>query len=111
MAYDNTNSGAAFPNANKYSANSPDFRGTLDINGTEMWVSVWVKTAGAGAKNPGSKFLSLALSPKDEVQAPTPTSDDPLAGYGDNSTPATPATNLPNLPPVPSVPEEDDLPF
>lgn len=109
MAYDNTNSGAAFLNDDKRSGNSPDFRGSLDVEGTEYWVSVWVKVAGPSAKSPGSKFLSMALTPKEEKR--NPMSPDPLAGFGDGATPAPTTKPLPDMPDVPSVPVDDDLPF
>ena len=122
MAYDNNNSGDAFHNDKTYSANSPDFRGTLDVEGTEYWVSVWVKTAGAGAKNPGAKFLSLSLTAKDEAKAPAPTAStaDPLAGYGDMVNKPQqgdkPSVNEnAGMPPMPKLPDsvagEDDIPF
>lgn len=62
--YDNTNKGALFVNQKKNSANSPDFTGSLDVEGVEYWVSMWKKTSKAG-----KPFLSLALTPKEAKKA------------------------------------------
>jgi len=64
--YDNDNSGALFKNRNKTQKNQPDYRGSATINGQEFWVSAWVKEAGPKSNNPGSKFFSMAYTPKDE---------------------------------------------
>jgi uncharacterized protein (DUF736 family) len=59
--YDNTNSGALFKNEDKESDNHPDYRGTLNVDGTEFWISAWLKTS-----KKGRRFMSLAVKPKDE---------------------------------------------
>jgi uncharacterized protein (DUF736 family) len=59
--YDNTNSGALFRNDRKESDKHPDYRGELNVGGVEYWVSAWLKTSGKG-----TKFMSLAVTPKDE---------------------------------------------
>ena len=64
--YDNTNSGVLFKNDKKLSDNHPDYKGTININGVEFWLSSWIKTAQSG-----SKFMSLAVTQK-EQQAPAP---------------------------------------
>lgn len=69
MAYDNTNKGALFKNDRKDPPSHPDYKGTVNVEGTEYWASGWIKTAGPSSKNPGSKFLSVALTPKDERAA------------------------------------------
>jgi hypothetical protein len=60
MAYDNTNSGAIFVNDRKTKDSQPDYTGLLNAGGVDWRVSAWVKV---GAKG---KFLSIAVSPKDE---------------------------------------------
>lgn len=65
MAYDDTNSGSLFKNDRKENDRHPDYKGSLNVDGTEYWLSGWVKTAGPKAKNPGMKFLSVAVSPKE----------------------------------------------
>jgi hypothetical protein len=59
MPYDNTNRGALFRNDEKDGENDRDYSGTLDVDGTEYWISGWVKTSKAG-----KRYLSLAVTPK-----------------------------------------------
>lgn len=61
--YDNTNRGALFPNKRKTKANHPDYTGKIDINGTEHWVSGWLKTSKSGMQ-----FVSISLG--DPIDAP-----------------------------------------
>ena len=75
MTYDNTNSGTLFKNTRKETDKHPDYTGSLDVEGTEYWLSGWVKTAGPGAKNPGMKFLSVAVTPKEGAPAKTGNTD------------------------------------
>lgn len=65
MAYDNTNTGILSRNDRKDSDRHPDFKGSADIEGTEYWISAWVKEAGPQAKNPGRKFFSMRFEPKE----------------------------------------------
>lgn len=59
--YDNTLSGALFRN-DKTKPTHPDYRGSLETEaGQQYWVSAWIKESRAKGK-----FLSLALTPKDE---------------------------------------------
>jgi hypothetical protein len=60
--YDNTNSGVLFKNKNKTSDRQPDYRGNIDVEGTTYWISGWIKVSGPSSKNPGEKFMSLAVS-------------------------------------------------
>jgi hypothetical protein len=61
--YDNTNRGALFKNDKKEKDTHPDYKGSINVNGVEFWVSSWIKD---GAKG---KFMSLSVTPKEE-QAP-----------------------------------------
>jgi uncharacterized protein (DUF736 family) len=58
--YDNTNSGALFKNDDKQSEKHPDYRGQINVNGEEFWLSAWVKTS-----KKGQKFMSLSVQPKE----------------------------------------------
>ena len=58
--YDNTNSGALFKNDRKESEKHPDYKGSINVGGTDYWLSAWIKTGKSG------KFMSLAVTPKDE---------------------------------------------
>jgi len=60
MAFDNTNKGVMFKN-DKTNDAQPDYRGSANIDGVEMWASGWIKVAGPNAKNP-SKRQSRSLT-------------------------------------------------
>lgn len=72
MSYDNTNTGALFRVKDKKSEKHPDYNGSLEAKCpncnqvTPFWLSAWLKISGAKAKNPGEKFFSLAINPKEE---------------------------------------------
>ena len=75
--YDNNNTGALFKN-DKKTPTHPDYNGTCEINGVEMWISAWLKRSAAG-----NTFMSLSFNPK-EVQAnkSQPSTIVPSAGDG-----------------------------
>jgi uncharacterized protein (DUF736 family) len=62
MQYDNTNRGAIFKNDDKQQDNHPDYKGSLNVNGVDMWVSGWLKTS----DKTGKKFMSLSVKPKED---------------------------------------------
>ena len=64
--YNNTNTGALFKNDKQGNENWADYRGTINVSGEEYWLSAWIKTA----KKDGSKFMSLAIKPKEAAPAP-----------------------------------------
>ena len=45
MQYDNSNRGAIFKNDDKQQDNHPDYKGSLNVNGVDLWVSGWLKTS------------------------------------------------------------------
>ena len=57
--YDNTNSGTLFRNTDNDHVKQPDYRGELDVAGTQYWLSAWLRMS----KN-GRKYFSLAVKPK-----------------------------------------------
>jgi hypothetical protein len=65
--YDNTNSGALFRNKEKDETHPTwaDYRGTINVDGTEYWLSAWLKTS-----SKGEKFMSLSVKPKEPRAQP-----------------------------------------
>lgn len=64
--YDNTNRGVLFKNDRKDSDKHPDYKGNINVNGVEFWLSAWIKEGQKG------KFMSLSIQPKEaQQQAPT----------------------------------------
>jgi len=44
------NSGAIFKNAKKTNEKQPDYQGTVNVNGKEMQISMWLKESQKGVK-------------------------------------------------------------
>jgi len=63
MAYDNTNRGAIWKNRDKTEDKHPDFKGSLNVNGVEYWVSAWKRKEGDASNKPA---LSFQIKPKDD---------------------------------------------
>jgi len=51
--------GSLFKNDKKTSQNAPEYKGTININGQEFWLSAWIKEGTKG------KFFSLSAQAKD----------------------------------------------
>jgi hypothetical protein len=64
MAHDNTNRGAIWKNDDKREDSHPDFKGSLNVDGVEYWVSAWKRKEGASSKAPA---LSFSVKPKEMV--------------------------------------------
>ena len=65
--FDNTNRGSLFKNDKKTEDKHPDMSGTINIDGTEFWISGWKKTSKAGAG-----FISLSVRLKqDQASKPS----------------------------------------
>ena len=65
MEYDNTNRGILGRNPNRTSEKHPEYSGTINVDGTDYWLSGWIKEGKNG------KFFSLAIKPK-ETKKPKP---------------------------------------
>lgn len=63
MEYSNENRGALFKNQKKETDSHPDYTGSINVDGTEYWVSSWIKEGKSG------KFMSLSVKPKEEKKA------------------------------------------
>lgn len=66
MSYDNTNSGVLFKNDKGDNPKRPDYRGSLNVGGTDYNVSGWVRKS----QKSGDSFLSLKVEPKKDVSGP-----------------------------------------
>lgn len=58
--YDNTNRGILFENDRKRSDKHPDFRGSINVDGRDYWLSGWEKETKKGPA------LSLSVEPKQD---------------------------------------------
>jgi hypothetical protein len=57
--YDNRNRGVLFKNNDKTEETHPDYRGRLNVDGVDLWLSARLKTS----KN-GMKYMSLSVKPQ-----------------------------------------------
>lgn len=64
MSFDNTNRGILSKNLNKTADNHPEYSGSLNVDGTDYWLSAWIKES----NKDGKKFFSLSVKPKDSVK-------------------------------------------
>lgn len=65
MSYDNTNSGILTKNDKQGNESRPDYRGSINVDGVDYWISAWIKTGRDGTKLAGQKYMSLSVQPKD----------------------------------------------
>lgn len=64
--YDNTNRGTLFKNDRAGdNPKAPQYKGSINVNGQEMWLSAWVKTS-----QKGTQFMSLSVQPKEQQYTP-----------------------------------------
>lgn len=61
------NNGALFINDKKEKDTHPDYKGSINVDGKEYWISGWKRTS-----NGGAKYMSLAVKPKEAQSADTP---------------------------------------
>ena len=59
MEYDNNNRGSLFKNDRKDDAKFPDYKGSINVDGTDYWLSAWIKLS-----KDGNKFMSLSVKNK-----------------------------------------------
>ena len=62
--YDDTNRGALFKNDKKESDRHPDYRGSINVGGTEYWLSAWMKTS-----TKGTRYMSLSVTEKEAAHS------------------------------------------
>lgn len=58
--YDNNNRGVLFKNDRKETDKHPDYTGSINVGGTDYWLSAWIKKGQRG------KFMSLSVKPKED---------------------------------------------
>lgn len=98
------NSGTLFRNDRATSDRHPTHKGQATIGGVEYWVSGWTKEAGPTAKNPGSRFFSLAFEPKErqDIQFGNEGHSQPNGAHGGTANGSGQAT---------ATDFDDDIPF
>lgn len=70
--YDNSNRGVLFKNEDKKAESHPDYKGRINTNGKDYWLSAWLKVA-----KDGRKYMSLSVAVMEEKQSkPAPKDDD-----------------------------------
>lgn len=72
--YDDTNRGALFKEQDKQSDKHPDYKGSINVDGKDYWLSAWIKEAQSGRK-----YMSLSVEPKEKQGGKQP------AGRGKHS--------------------------
>jgi hypothetical protein len=73
QAYDNNNTGMLSRNERKEKDTHPDFKGSINVDGVDYWLSAWTKEGKPGGKMEGKKFFSLSVQPKEQkYSAPEP---------------------------------------
>ena len=63
MAYDNTNRGALFKNAEKKTDKHPDYSGSLNVDGADFFLDAWIKKSESGRT-----FMSVSVKRKEKQQ-------------------------------------------
>jgi uncharacterized protein (DUF736 family) len=79
MEYDNSNRGSLFKNDRKDDAKFPDYKGSINVDGTDYWLSAWIKVS-----KDGNKFMSLSVKNKDQKEAKAPTKHYPRQDFDDD---------------------------
>jgi hypothetical protein len=72
MEYNNENRGALFKNERRDDEKFPHYKGSLNVEGVDFWISAWLKESKDGAK-----FMSLSIKAKDQKEAKQPTKRSP----------------------------------
>lgn len=107
--YDNTNRGALFPNDRKTpGSRQPDYKGSINIEGVEYWVSGWVKDTTRG------EIVSMSVEKKEggpgRPQQSAPRAQGPRTLGGASRAQPQPQ-NQPSQSTEPPMDFDDDIPF
>ncbi len=60
--FDNNLRGVLFKNQDKEKDTQPDYKGSCEVEGVEMWINAWIKEGKNG------KFMSLSFKLKEEAK-------------------------------------------
>jgi len=63
--YDETNRGAIWKNEKKEKETHPDWKGSINVEGVDYWLSGWSRKQGDNPKSPSVRF---SVQRKDDVQ-------------------------------------------
>lgn len=88
--YDDTNRGVLFKNDKQGNENRPDYKGSINVNGQELWLSAWLKTSQAG-----NKFMSLSVQPKEQHRPQHAGQQSPQVSPPQNPQPAFDDSDIP----------------
>lgn len=70
--YDDTNRGACWPNHGKKTDQHPDYRGSLNVEGSEYWVSMWINVEATGNQPP----IKFSIREKEVKEVAAASSED-----------------------------------
>ena len=76
MSYDNRNKGSIWKNEKKEKDTHPDFTGTINVEGTEFWISAWKRKEGASPKSPALSFQVKRKEVPEQVKQAVRRSED-----------------------------------
>lgn len=75
--YSNENSGLLARNDKQGNEARPDYKGSINVEGVDYWLSAWIKTGRDGTKLAGQKYMSLSVQPKDASYGGAPAAPAP----------------------------------
>jgi hypothetical protein len=84
MEYNNTNRGQIWKNEDRKSDTHPHFKGSMDIDGVEYWVSAWTRKPDANPKSPALTFSFKKKEDKQDDQIPKADSVSVVDGFNDS---------------------------
>jgi hypothetical protein len=114
MSYDDTNSGALFPNDRKRDDNDRDHNGKCEVTcphcdkSGQHWISAWDNVSRAG-----KRYMSVKFQPQDADAKPKPSGGSSVGNRGQNADGTTKAPPRDNIPEGhdPADIDPDDIPF
>ena len=81
--YSNENQGAIFKNDKQGNDKRPDYKGSLNVEGVDYWISCWLQKS----KRDGTTFMSAKVERKDKQSAPAPKARPTVDDMADDSIP------------------------